>query len=248
MRSPVILIVEDEAPARAHLNFLVAKILKDARITAVEGFQQAIESLGENSVDLALLDINLRGHNGFDIIPYIDQQKTKVIFITANDTLAVRAFEVNAIDYLLKPISETRLKQAIDKALAIANANEYAQEHISSSNKQISLDDRILVQRNKEAFFIQFNDVSVIQSDDFYTFLLDKEGRKFLYRRSLKDWLAVLPGTHFLQIHRSTVVNLNYIERIKGSTDGYDVYIKTLEEPLVMSRRFKKTIFDNFEN
>jgi len=240
-----ILIVEDEATSRAHLSYLASKIMKEAEVTAVESFDKSVTYLTTQSPTLALLDINLRAADGFDLIPYINQDVTKVIFITASDTYAVRAFEVNAIDYLLKPISEKRLQEAFEKAFSDSSKLD----HSPTSVNKLALNDRILVQRNKEAFFIQLQDVCVIQSDDYYTNLLDKQGRRFLYRRSLKEWINYLPEDCFMQVHRSVIMNLNQIERFQqNNAGGYDIFVKNSTTPFPMSRRYKKVIINRFEN
>jgi two-component system LytT family response regulator len=239
-----ILIVEDETPARVHLNYLVSKLLQDADVHAVDSFEQAVQFLANKQPNLILLDINLRGNNGFDLIPYVNPDETNVIFVTANDAFAVRAFEVNAIDYLLKPISEKRLQDAFDKAFDPSKLSQEKEAII----KQLSLEDRLFVQRNKDAFFIHLKDVCTIQSDDYYTFLLDNQGRRFLYRRSLKDWLHYLPEDFFMQIHRSIILNLNQIQRLQNNaTGGFDVFVEGSSVPFPMSRRHKKAFLERFE-
>lgn len=246
MPHPSILIVEDEAPTRAHMQFMVQKCCEQAEVIAIADFEGAIEYLTAHSPSIVLLDINLRSANGFDLLPYINQEHTKVIFVTANDSYAIRAFEVNAHDYLLKPVGQDRLSKALKKVLGLDAKESHT---IEAKHVILNMDDRLFVQRNKEAFFISINEISSIQSDDYYTYIQDQHGRRFLYRKSLKEWLDSLPEHSFVQIHRSVIINLTQVERfVQNSSGGYDVHLKGLDTSLPMSRRFKKAFLARFED
>lgn len=235
-------IVEDEAPTRAYLKFMVEKLYPHLAIVSLAGFQESVEFLRTHAPEIVLLDINLRGSNGFDLIPYIDTDRSKVIFVTADNQRALRAFEVNAENYLLKPVSQERFKTAMDKALDDVG-------HVSHQEIHHELTQRLFVQRFDEGFFVNLRDVCSVQSDGYYTYLKDVEGRRFQYRKTLKEWMSFLPASHFMQIHRSVVVNLNHVQRfVQNQAGGFDVTVTGEEHPLPMSRRHKKVFLDRFEN
>ncbi|MDR9446322.1 MAG: LytTR family DNA-binding domain-containing protein [Balneolaceae bacterium] len=235
-------IIEDEAPTRAYLQFMVEKLYPQLTIESLAGFQESVDFLRTHAPEIVLLDINLRGSNGFDLIPYVDTDRTKVIFVTADNQRALRAFEVNAENYLLKPVSQERFKAAMDKAL----------DDVGTAAHQVvdqGLSQRLFVQRFDEGFFVNLRDVCSVQSDGYYTYLKDVEGRRFQYRKTLKEWISFLPASHFMQIHRSVVVNLNHVHRfVQNQAGGFDVMVTGEDNPLPMSRRHKKLFLERFEN
>lgn len=246
-----IVLVEDELATLTHLQFMVLKWNEQAQVYAVDSFEKSVDILQKITPDVLLLDINLQGQNGFDVLSYVNQEQTKVIFVTAEQEYAIQAFEVEAQDYLLKPVSMSRLSKALDKVVRLSESDTPVpvQVHEPTKSNALNLEDRIFVQRNKEAFFIQLKDICSIQSDDYYTYLQDKLGRRFLYRKSLKEWSETLPADNFMQIHRSVIVNLNYVKRfVHNASGGFDVQIVGLETLLPMSRRYKKVFLDQFED
>lgn len=238
-----IVIVEDELPILKHFKYMVGKLLPHVHIEAYDTFDEAAVYLAQNRVDIAFLDIDLDGRNAFDLLPYIDNEKTWVILATANDQMAVRAYEENVKDYLLKPFSEKRLKSTLDKW------EDNNVGVISNSGTYKNIDDRILVQRQKESLFIQLKDISYIQSEDNYTLIHDIEDNRYVYKNSLKEWVKILPPKHFIQIHRSVIVQLSRLKRFSPNDEGsYDVIVESNNVVLPMSRRFKKALVERFES
>lgn len=242
MSSVSILVVEDELPILKHLKYMIAKLKPDAHIAAYDTFDEAAAYLEHSRVDIAFFDIDLDGRSGFDLLPYLDDQKTWVIMVTANDQMAVRAYEENVKDYLLKPLSEKRLQAALDKW------NKQKLFDVDSTGCFKKLEDRILVQRQKESLFIQLKDISYIQSEDNYTLIHDTNSNRYIYKSSLKEWIKVLPPEHFIQIHRSVIIQLSYLKRFSPNDEGsYDVIMDPNNVVLPMSRRYKKALFERFD-
>lgn len=236
-----ICIIEDEAATRVYLQFLVEKFYPECTTISLAGYQESVDYLQSHTPEIVLLDINLRGQDGFDLIPYIDTALSKVIFVTADNQRALQAFEVNAENYLLKPVSQDRFKEAIDKALDAVRTLLHSVDQEPSH--------RLFVQRFQEGFFVNLHDVCSIQSDGYYTYLKDVKGRRFQYRKTLKEWLLYLPKRDFMQIHRSVIVNLNHVQRFtQNQSGGFDVTVKGEEFPLPMSRRHKKLFLGRFES
>jgi two-component system LytT family response regulator len=181
--------------------------------------------------DLIFLDIKFPGETGFDLFERIDV-KGKVVFVTAFNEYAIRAFEVNALDYLMKPINPERLAQTLRRI-------ESADEIKSTSEKRLQYNSVLFVELNNRYHFIKVDTIVKIHSAGFYSELRTSTGKKGLVQRTMKNWESLLPQDNFARIHRSTIVNIEYVEKIeKGFRNSYQVYLKGGLKPEVMSRRY----------
>lgn len=232
------IIVDDERLARIQLrallsNFEIIKVIAEA-----DNVPSGIKIVNDLQPELIFLDIQMPGESGFDLLQQIDLLP-KIVFVTAYDRYAIRAFEVNALDYLLKPINPQRLAQAIDRL------SEDRQESVETI-KPLEYDDHLFIAVGNQADFIKVSSIVCIRADGVYSEVLTDDGRKFVLHKSLKQWLKQLPAKHFVQIHRSTVINLENVERVEQWFNySYRVYLRNIKEPLVMSRRFVAQLKNN---
>ncbi len=181
--------------------------------------------------DILFLDIQLMEGSGFDLLNKIDYNGN-VIFVTAYDEFAFRAFEVNALDYILKPTSHERLKIALEKVI-----NKSGKTYDSNIKYRIS--DRILIVDRSKMRFILISTIEMITAARDYTTINTSDGGSYLILRSMKEWEDKLPPDHFIRIHRSYIVNINNIEKIKRtSTSSALIYLKNHTEPVSMSRTY----------
>jgi two-component system LytT family response regulator len=200
---------------------------------------KAIFDIKANPPDILFLDIQLAEGNGFDLLNKLNYSG-KVIFITAFDEYAFRAFEVNALDYLLKPISHERLKAAVNRI-----KDSYSENFLDDFNKYIKYNysDRILVMDRSLIRFILLESVTIIGASRDYTTIETLDGKKSLIMRSMNEWESRLPQEHFVRIHRSYIVNINHIEKIvRNSTSSAKVFLKNHPEPLALSRNYYKNV------
>lgn len=154
----------------------------------------------------------------------------KIIFVTAFDAYAIRAFEVNALDYLLKPINPARLTQAIERVASHAS---------SSPVRALEYEDRLFIEVDERSRFLKVSDIVVISAIGDYSQIVSSDGQKSLVLKSLRDWEERLPAKHFTRIHRSTIINVDYVERLESWFNrSYRIHIRQMAEPLVMSRRY----------
>ncbi len=225
-----ILIVDDESLARKRIAELVSQACPEGIIKTAASLSEAKHAIDVNTFSLIFLDINLKGELGFDLVPFIPK-KTKIVFITALDKYAIRAFEVNALDYILKPPTLERIQKSVNQL------NENGLEPVDL--KEFSLDDRIFVQSNDAIRFINLTDIKYIQAKDVYSMIITSEKKSILVRKSLMDWIKILPHNHFIRIHRSSIVNIKFIQHIAPYGKGTDkVYLDGVEEPLSMSKAY----------
>jgi two-component system, LytTR family, response regulator len=225
------ILVDDERLARKELRSMLAEQPDIEVIGEAENVEQAVALIAARQPQVVFLDIQMPGESGFALLEKV-KADFKVIFVTAFDAYALRAFEVNALDYLLKPINPERLAQAI-KRLA---ASEIPSPQPA---RKLEYEDRLFIEVDQHSRFLKVNRIVCISAAGDYSEIVTDDGEKSLVMKSLKEWEDRLPEKYFTRIHRSTIINLEYIERIVGWFNrSYQVYLRHLEEPLTMSRRY----------
>ena len=229
------LIVDDEPLARKDLISILSEFNQIQIIGEADSIDTAKEQIINLTPDLIFLDIQMPGESGFDLLKFIDP-KTEIIFVTAYDEYAFRAFEVNALDYLLKPVDSDRIKQAIDR---IYKNSETAND----STEKLDYDDCLFLKLNNSYDFLRIDTILTINSADDYSEIHTKDGNKKLVYKKMQEWEDRLPEQHFCRIHRSTIVNISEILKIEPwYNQSYNIYINGIVEPLTMSRRYFKKI------
>jgi two-component system LytT family response regulator len=226
-----VLLIDDERLARNDLRSLLSEFDNIEVIGEADSVQKAIEVITAENPDLLFLDIQMPGESGFDLLDKIDLQ-ANVIFVTAFDEYAIRAFEVDAIDYLLKPVNPERLRTAIERL---------DREKLYSQNKQriLDYDDAMLLSLNSHLKFLRVSSIVYIQSAGDYSEIMTSEGKKGLIQKSMIEWEQRLPEKYFCRIHRSTIVNIEFVTKIdEWFRNSYQVTLKGVEQPLTMSRRY----------
>lgn len=213
------IIVDDEPIARMGLAALVDKISQLQLVGSFEDAESASEFMLDKTVDLAFLDIQMPGINGIDFAKKIPRT-TLVIFTTAYSEYALDSYDVDAIDYLVKPIEEDRLAKAVQKAVAyhtlLMNEEKGNMGDIKS--------DHIFVKSERKFFKIYYRDVLFIEGLKDYV-IIQTENKRIITKMYLKNILELLPHNIFFRINRSYIVNLNRIE----SFNNNDIFINTYE-------------------
>ena len=223
-------IVDDEPLARRRLNELLAAF-PEIEVTGEAGrLPEARRVVAQLRPDVVFLDIHLFGKNGFDLLSDLPE-RTRVIFVTAYDEYAIRAFEVNALDYLMKPVEPDRLAIALRRLRQAPPAPGIRRERLNK-------DDRILLQAGRTRWFEPLSSIRSIRADRDYTVLTTNQGGEVLFRRSMKEWMRILPADTFMRIHRNQIVNVPCIERIERvGEDRMKVWLRQCSRPLDVSRR-----------
>lgn len=230
------IIVDDERLARVNLRKLLMPHPEIDIVGEANSCQSAIEMINGFNPQLIFLDIQLSGETGFDLLEMIDKS-IKIIFVTAYDEYAIRAFDVNAIDYLLKPVNPERLKAAVEKVVTREKVQKCAA-------KSYEYSDSIYVRLNNYASrFIKISSITSIEPVGNYSRIETIEGKRCLVLKTLKQWQEELPGNNFVRIHRSSIVNIEHLDHIeKNSDSGFTAYLKNKAEPLEVSRRYARRL------
>lgn len=230
------IIVDDERPARKELTFLLNAIPEVSILGEADTIKSAITLIQQHKPDILFLDIQLAGENGFDLLKQIEVD-FNVIFVTAYDEYAIKAFDANATDYLLKPVDPLRLEISIQRVLGNIKAPK-------PTLKKFDYGDSIYVKlNNSTARFIEVKSIVAISAVGNYTRLQITDGQSHLVLKTLKRWEEELSETSFIRIHRATLVNLKYIHKINSySKSLYQVYMQHIDEPFEVSRNCYKNL------
>lgn len=221
-------IIDDENLAR---ELIKAYLKKFDQIEIVEecsdGFQ-GLKAIQQHNPDLIFLDIQMPKITGFEMLELIDNPPV-VIFSTAFDQYAIKAFELNATDYLLKPYSEERFAEAVKKAIAKVGQKESNQKEINglkeARSEQENLD-RIVVKTGNKIHILALNQVHHFEAQDDYVAIHSDQG-KYLKLIRMKALENGLPEDDFVRIHRSHIVNVKQIEKLElYEKDSYILYLK----------------------
>jgi len=225
------LIIDDEPPARADLRERLAAHAEISVVGEAGTLARARALLARDDYDLVFLDIQLRGGSGFDLVPHV-RAEARVIFVTAFDQHALRAFQVNALDYLLKPVAPERLATSLRRlGSAVASAAPFALPALTP-------DDQILLKTDLAPRFVRVADISAIFAEENYTSVVLASGAHHLVRRTLAAWEAQLPAATFARAHRQALVNVAQILRAApAGEDGAVLYLAGVDEPISSSRR-----------
>src|SRR5215470_13240631 len=226
------LIVDDEPLARSNVAVLL-RAHPEVEITGECG--SGAEALGELRIsrpDLLFLDVQMPECDGFDVLEMLGGDlPPAVIFVTAYDQYALRAFEAGALDYLLKPFDNARFEKALRRA-------KERVAHRADSPRRL---ERVAIKNAGEVSFVKIADIDWIEAADYYA-CLHVGAKSHLLRRSLSELEEELDPLPFCRIHRSTIVNLDRVQSLKLNQEGeYDVLLRP-GTVLRLSRRYRKQL------
>lgn len=224
------MIVDDEAPARSELRFLLEQTGEIGAVMEASSVRTAIETLMGNRVDVVFLDISMPGASGIQLAEALRKLKTPpaVVFVTAYSDHALEAFEVDAVDYLMKPVEEDRLARAIEKVLTRVKP--------LPETKATSVE-RIPVEKGGRKVLIPVEQIRYIMAKDDYSCIFTDDDR-FLSTTSLAQFEAKLSDFGFFRVHRRYIVNLANVEDVEQLPSGaIQLGLADVEERIPVSRR-----------
>jgi len=218
------LIVDDEPLAREGLRLLLCQDREVSAIHEAKNGRDAVEAIRTSRPDLVFLDVQMPGMDGFSVLQKVGPERMPpVIFVTAHDRYAIRAFEINAIDYLLKPVSAVRFGQSLQRAKARLGVTEGASrqivsllETVASSSRYVK---RLAVRSSGKTLFVNVEEIDWIQAAENYVQL--HMGRtSHLLTATMSTLEKSLNPAAFQRIHRSIIVNLSRIKEIQPVMHG----------------------------
>lgn len=242
------LIIDDEPLARARLRRLLSNYAADLMIIGEAGNgEEGAELINVLKPDVIFLDIEMPVLNGFEMLAKLEFHPT-VIFATAYDQYAVKAFEKNSIDYLLKPIEEERLAKTMQRLrhdLIKNNFNAAKQAVVNAPAKKMST---LSLQIGERIILVKTEDIVYIEADEKYVFIHTKDDKKYITNFTLKGLEEKL-NNDFMRIHRSLIININQIDEIRRSFNGAFTFVMkgTAQARLKSSRSYADEIRKTLE-
>jgi len=223
------IIIDDERLARVELQNLLKDIPGIEIVGEASYVEEALEIIDKQKPDLLFLDINMPEKSGFDLIEEM-VEVPYFIFTTAYEEYALKAFEVGAIDYLLKPIQMNRLREAIDKVKKIIEQDK------AGNNQYFSIEDRVFIRDNEKCYFVKTADIKRIVSEGNYARIYFKD-QHALVHRSLNALSTKLDPQYFFRANRQELINIQYIEKVEPYFSNTLVFTLTGNIKVEVSRR-----------
>ncbi|MCP4272936.1 MAG: response regulator transcription factor [Gammaproteobacteria bacterium] len=242
-----ILVVDDEPLARRNMNRFLSEIKNINIVASCENAQQALQYIQQQKIDIVMLDIEMPGMSGLTMVRKIpEEQLPYIIFATAYDKYAVNAFEVNALDYLLKPITKERLEVSLRRYLKVIGSElsqQYRKKLLHSLEKirPQQSGGKLTINDGEQHLVLEMSDIQYIESAGNYA-CVHYQDQVIIIRQTLKKLLTQLDDKMFTQIHRSILVNIEQITVIKPHINGEYVLNLLNGERLKVSRTFKQNI------
>jgi two-component system LytT family response regulator len=248
------LIVDDEDLARRGIRSLLRRADDVQIVGECRNGREAIAAITHSEPDLVFLDIQMPGKTGFDVIADLDESKCPfVIFVTAFDKFALRAFDVHALDYLLKPVNEERFFAALARAraaLSSARDNQLIHRFLQAAadfrqprlgNTSASAIDRLPVKANGKVMVVRTADIDWIEADHDYV-LLHVGEKSWILRETIASVEMRLALSGFVRIHRSALVNVDRVRELRPRSKGeFDVVLRDGKQ-LKMTRNYRAAV------
>lgn len=220
------IIIDDEEYA---VDLLVSRLqILNKSVEVIHTYthwNDALEGLRENECDILFLDISMRDKSGMDLLKLVPNIKSEVIFVTAYSEYAINAFKLSATGYVLKPIDDVDLAQALNRAIDNVNTKRLAARPAAP----VVVPNKIGIPNQKSIIYVDTNDILYLEATNTYTKMVMKN-EELLCSYNLGKYKPLLPDSIFYQIHRSYIVNLNYISRYENA--GYIIMSNRQEIPV----------------
>jgi two-component system LytT family response regulator len=237
-------IVDDEELARERIQTLLEQQPDIEIVGLCADGTSAIETIDRERPDLVFLDVQMPGMDGFEVVRNVDaDHMPAIVFVTAHDGHALRAFEINALDFLLKPFDQARFEKALERARGQVNRDRGSHfdarlvSLLEGLHEERKYPERLIVKSGGRVFFVRTEDIDWVEASGNYV-KIHAKGEAHLIRESMKNMEAKLDAKIFVRIHRSAIVNIDRIKELEPWFHGEYVVIMRDGTRLTASRVF----------
>lgn len=233
------IIVDDEGNNIESLSYLVKTYTPHVELVALcDSAQTAREAIAKYQPNLLFLDIKMPQENGFELLDSLESINFEVIFTTAFDEYGVRAVKTSALDYLLKPIDETELIQAVQTARVVIEQKQdnLRMQHLIQNIKENNSNKTIALSLTDRIEFVEIKSILRCESDNNYTTIYLKGNHKYIVSKPLKEFDELLTPSEFLRVHQSHLINLSEVKRFVKSNGGYILMKDNSQVPISRQR------------
>ena len=241
-----ILITDDEAPARGELRYLLETLVPSATLHEARNGEEALEFLEKHQADVIFLDINMPGLNGLSVATVLSEKENSpiIVFATAYDQHAVEAFELAALDYVVKPFDENRLAKTLERINQAVVGKEEQQNQLEKvrtylKKAKVKLSKLWAERENENRILLDYSDIYWLEAEEKKVFAYT-HNEKLLVRYTLKELEELLQEEPFARVHKASIISLNHIaEVVPWFSGNYMVRMKNATRTEVkMSRRY----------
>ena len=214
------IVIDDERLAREELKSVLKDFPEIEVIDEAQNGDEGIEKIKKLQPDLIFLDVSMPGMTGFEMLKKLESIP-HVIFVTAYDEYALKAFEVNALDYILKPVDVNRLNEAIEK-LKASDDQEFESSlsnKIDRKTRPLTTTDKVFIKDGEKCYFVELGDIRMLESDGNYVKVYFDNNRPLILR-SLNSFEERLDPEHFFRANRKFIINLNWVDKVENWFNG----------------------------
>jgi len=237
------ILVDDEPLARQRLRQMLSSHPAIQVIQECSNGIEAVQAIEELSPDLVFLDVQMPELDGFGVVEAVGVDRMPpTLFVTAYDQYALRAFEVHALDYLMKPFDRERFDEALERVrrwFAGPTDHQNMEAMINQIRKDRPAADRLLVRSGNRHLFVKISSIQWVEAEDNYV-RLHVEGTSYLVRQTMAGMLERLDDRRFRRIHRSAIVNLDFVKELQPWSSGEYLVIMKDGTELTLSRTFRE--------
>lgn len=249
-----ILVADDEALARKRIKKFISESVIKHTLTEASNGKEALIAICTKKIDLVFLDIKMTDMSGFDMLQQLPKEKIPIIiFVTAFDAFAVKAFEVQAIDFLLKPYKKDRFYEAFDRGIQqlklsqqhifqnkisnlVSSIQDVNDSHISNNKSYI---ETIVLKSKKKYYFLQVSDIKYITSSGYYAEIFTETNERHVHRISMTELQSKLDPMIYFRINRSTIIHKKHVQEIISEGAGDYSIVMNDKTPFVLSKKYK---------
>lgn len=240
-----VIIVDDEKNARLALKGILEEHFPEVTLLdECKDIPEAVKSIRKHQPDLVFLDISMPGYSGLELFKFFDDEELnfKVVFVTAYQEYALNAFELSAVDYILKPVRMEALKKALRKL----EYHQLMNIKVLQSHLEPSLPQKVALQTGDGLIFLKLDDIIYLKADGSYTHFITLDKKKIIVSKKIADFERLEQMGPFMRIHRSHVVNLNRIQKIMKQDGG--VVVMDNGDWLSISSEKKAVLMTRFDS
>jgi len=222
-----VILVDDEQSARNVLSGLLGRLFPEVEIVDIcSNVPEAVESIKKHQPDALFLDIEMPEYAGYEIVSFFNEVNFEIIFVTAYDSYAIKAFELSAVDYLLKPVDISRLKDSVSRLKErVTVKNQFESYKVLAESLQTPKISKLVITHQGARKIISLDDVIAIEAQESYCCIYTINGEKYLVSRNLKHYQGMLVDlNHFFRTHKSWLINLNHM--INFSKSRFEIKLK----------------------
>ncbi|MCB0497276.1 MAG: response regulator transcription factor [Cyclobacteriaceae bacterium] len=228
-------LIDDEQPVRETLQSILEYYFPEFKVKEATGVAEGVELIKDFSPDLIFLDIKMGDGTGFDLLNRVKGQSNfQLIFVTAHNEYAVKAFKFSAIDYILKPVDPDEVNQAVKKAMQNHSLDELNIQSLLTN--QLHEPEKIVLSDNHNIYLLDIKDIVKCNSVNNYTQFFLSDGREIIISKTLKHYEDLLKQHGFFRTHQSHIINLRYFDKY-DKKEGGEVVLKDGSRVLVSSRK-----------